>query len=68
MIVFGIANGAVCAYMIPVLENFGLLLMIIMLLMIGVGLIEGIRSSVLVAAVDFTGSHEGTTLGFAFTL
>ena len=38
------------------------------LLLLGVGLLEGIRSSVLAAAVEFTGSREGTTLGFAFTL
>jgi len=54
--------------MIPVLENFGLLSMIIIFLLVGVGLLEGIRSSVLAAAVEFTGSREGTTLGFAFTL
>ena len=51
-----------------VLENFGLLSMIIMFLLIGVGLNEGIRSSVLAMAVDFTGDREGTTLGLAFTL
>ena len=54
--------------MIPILENLGLLLMIIILLLVGVGLLEGIRSSVLAAAVEYTGSREGTTLGFAFTL
>jgi FSR family fosmidomycin resistance protein-like MFS transporter len=54
--------------MIPVLENFGLLSMIITFLLIGVGLLEGIRSSVLAAALDFTGGCEGTTPGFAFTL
>tara|TARA_B100001123_G_scaffold198598_1_gene225892 strand:- start:334 stop:654 length:321 start_codon:yes stop_codon:yes gene_type:complete len=54
--------------MIPVLENFGLLLMIIIFLLVGVGLLEGIRSSVLALAVDYTESREGTTLGFAFTL
>ena len=42
--------------------------MIIMFLLIGVGLLEGIRASVLAAAVEYTGSREGTTLGFAFTL
>ena len=68
VIVFGIATAAVCAFMIPVLENFGLLSMIIMFLLVGVGLLEGIRSSVLAAAVEFTGNREGTTLGFAFTL
>lgn len=68
VIVFGIATAAVCAFMIPVLENFGLLSMIIIFLLVGVGLLEGIRSSVLAAAVEFTGSREGTTLGFAFTL
>ena len=45
-----------------------LLLMIIMFLLVGVGLLEGICSSVLAAAVEFTGSREGTTLGFAFTV
>ena len=59
VIVFGIATAAVCAFMIPVLENFGLLWMIIMFLVVGVGLLEGIRSSVLAAAVEFTGSREG---------
>ena len=54
--------------MIPILENFGLLFMIIIFLLIGVGLLEGVRSSVLAAAVEYTGSREGTTLGFAFTL
>ena len=68
VIVFGIAIAAVCALMIPILENLGLLLMIIIILLIGVGLLEGIRSSVLAAAVEYTGSREGTTLGFAFTL
>ena len=68
VIVFGIAIAAVCAFMIPILENLGLLLMIIILLLVGVGLLEGIRSSVLAAAVEYTGSREGTTLGFAFTL
>jgi len=42
--------------------------MIIILLLVGVRLLEGIRSSVLAAAVEYTGSREGTTLGFAFTL
>ena len=68
VIVFGIATAAVCAFMIPVLENFGLLLLIIIFLLVGVGLLEGIRASVLAAAVEYTGSREGTTLGFAFTL
>jgi MFS family permease len=68
VIIFGIATAAVCAFMIPVLENFGLLMMIIIFLLVGVGLLEGIRSSVLAAAVEYTGSREGTTLGFAFTL
>jgi FSR family fosmidomycin resistance protein-like MFS transporter len=68
VIVIGIATAAVCAFMIPILENFGQLSMIIMLLLVGVGLLEGIRSSVLAAAVDFTGSREGTTIGFAFTM
>jgi len=68
VIVFGIATAAVCAFMIPVLENFGLLLLIIIFLLVGVGLLEGIRSSVLAAAVEYIGSREGTTLGFAFTL
>ena len=68
VIVFGIATAAVCAFMIPILENLGLLLMIIILLLVGVGLLEGIRSSVLAAAVEYTGSREGTTLGFAFTM
>ena len=68
MIVFGIATAAVCAFVIPVLENLGLLLLIIIFLLVGVGLLEGIRSSVLAAAVEYTGSREGTTLGFAFTL
>ena len=54
--------------MIPILENFGLLFMIIIFLLVGVGLLEGVRSSVLAAAVEYTGSREGTTLGFAFTL
>ncbi len=31
-------------------------------------MLEGVRSSVLAAAVEHTGSREGTTLGFAFTL
>ena len=43
VIVFGIATAAVCAFMIPILENLGLLLMIIILLLVGVGLLEGIR-------------------------
>ena len=68
VIVLGIATAAVCAFMIPILENFGLLFMIIIFLLVGVGLLEGIRSSVLAAAVEYTGSREGTTLGFAFTL
>jgi len=68
VIVFGIATSAVCAFMIPVLENFGLLIMIIIFLLVGVGLLEGIRSSILAAAVEYIGSREGTTLGFAFTL
>ena len=68
VIVFGIATAAVCAFMIPILENFGLLIMIIMLLLVGVGMLEGIRSSILAAAVEYTGSREGTTLGFSFTL
>ena len=54
--------------MIPILENFGLLLLIIFFLLVGVGMLEGISSSVLAAAVEYTGSREGTTLGFAFTL
>ena len=68
VIVFGIATATVCAFIIPVLENFGLLLMIIISLLIGIGFLEGIRSSVLAAAVEYTGNREGTTLGFAFTL
>ncbi len=39
-----------------------------MFLLVGVGLLEGVRSSVLAAAVEYTGRREGTTLGFAFTL
>ncbi len=68
VIVLGIASAAVCALMIPVLENFELLFIIIIFLLVGVGLLEGVRSSVLAAAVEYTGSREGTTLGFAFTL
>ena len=37
-------------------------------LLIGVASLECIRSSVLAAAVEYTGSREGTTLGFAFSL
>ena len=40
VIVFGIAIAAVCAFMIPILENLGLLLMIIILLLVGVGLLR----------------------------
>ena len=68
VIVFGIATSAACAFTIPVLEKSGLLLIIILVMLVGVGVLEGIRSSVLAAAVEFTGSREGTTLGFAFTL
>ena len=68
VIVFGIATAALCAFTIPVLESNDLLLLIFGVLMVGVGLLEGIRSSVLAAAVEFTGRREGTTLGFAFTL
>lgn len=39
IIIFGITTAAVCAFMIPVLENFGLLSMIIMFLLVGVGLL-----------------------------
>ena len=41
VIVFGIATAAVCAFMIPVLENFGLLLLIIIFMLVGVGLLLG---------------------------
>ena len=68
VIVFGVATGAVCAFIIPILENFGLLFMIIIFLLVGVGLLQGVRSSLLAAAVEYTGSREGTTLGFAYTL
>ena len=68
VIFIGIAIAAVCSFMIPILENFGLLYMIIIFLLVGIGMLEGVRSSVLAAAVEFTGSHEGKTLGFAFTL
>ncbi|MBG55895.1 MAG: MFS transporter [Deltaproteobacteria bacterium] len=68
VIVFGIATSAVCAFFIPFLESLGLLLMIIIFLLVGVGLLEGIRSSLLAAAVEYTGGREGTTLGFAYTL
>ena len=68
VIFIGISIAAVCSFMIPILEDLGMLFMIIIFLLVGIGMLEGVRSSVLAAAVEFTGSHEGKTLGFAFTL
>ena len=62
MIVFGIATAAVCAFMIPILENLGLLLMIIILLLVGVGLLEE-SAHRFGRCREHTGSREGTTLG-----
>ena len=68
VIFIGISIAAVCSFMIPILEDLGMLFMIIIFLLVGIGMLEGVRSSVLAAAVECTGNHEGKTLGFAFTL
>ena len=68
VILVGISIATVCSFMIPILEDLGMLFMIIIFLVVGIGMLEGVRSSVLAAAVEFTGNHEGKTLGFAFTL
>ena len=37
-------------------------------LLIGVALLECVRSAILAGAVEYAGSREGATLGFAFSL
>ena len=68
VIIFGTSVSTLCSASVPFFEDGGFLGYILAVLVAGVAMLECIRSTVLASAVEYTGTREGTTLGFAFFL
>jgi predicted MFS family arabinose efflux permease len=68
VIVLGNGLAAAAAFSVRFFEQEGWLFAILGALLIGVALLECVRSAILAAAVEYAGSREGATLGFAFSL
>ena len=68
VIVLGNGLAAAAAFSVRFFEQEGWLFAILGALLIGVALLECVRSAILAAAVEYAGTREGATLGFAFSL
>jgi len=68
VIVLGNGLAAAAAISVGFFEQAGWLFAILGALLVGVALLECVRSAILAGAVEYAGGREGATLGFAYSL
>lgn len=68
VIILGNGLAAAAAFSVRFFEQEGWFFAIMGALLIGVALLECVRSVILAGVVEYAGSREGATLGFAFSL